>query len=127
MTTRVAIRSARSSCGDDEQRRAGALGMLAEEVVHLVGAHGIELTGRLVGDDKPGPVRERGGQSDALPLTAGERARPSGREMVETQSSQRAGCVAPSVVTTRAGQVAPEGRHCRGSRGRRSDRGPTAG
>ena len=56
----------------DEQRCARALGVLAKEVVHLVGAGRVELAGRLVGDHETRPVRECGSKGDTLALSTGQ-------------------------------------------------------
>ena len=59
----------------DDHRRAAVLAHeLAENVVHLVGGRGVELAGRLVGEEDARSVGERGAERDALLLAAGELA-----------------------------------------------------
>ena len=57
---------------DDERRRAHLAGEAADERVDLRRVRGVELAGRLVGDEEPRPVRERRTDRDALLLAAGE-------------------------------------------------------
>ena len=51
---------------------------LADQVVEQRGALGVELARRLVGEEEPRPVRERGADGDALLLAARELARAAG-------------------------------------------------
>ncbi len=50
---------------------------LGEHVVDLVGGGGVELAGRLVGEEHLRAVGERGAQRDPLLLAAGELRRPA--------------------------------------------------
>ena len=60
---------------DDERRHALLARELGQELVDGGGARLVELAGRLVGDQQPRPVRERGAERDPLLLAAGELAR----------------------------------------------------
>ena len=61
---------------DDHRRAALGPRELAEHVVERRGARVVELAGRLVGEEQPRPVRERGTDDHALLLAAGELVRP---------------------------------------------------
>ena len=59
----------------DHRRRAGVACKVADHVVDALRVFRIELARRLVGDEEPRPVYERGAQRDALLLSAGELVR----------------------------------------------------
>ena len=62
---------------------------LAEHVVDLVGGGGVELAGRLVGEEDPRPVGERRAERDALLLAAGQLGRPTVALLAETDALEQ--------------------------------------
>jgi hypothetical protein len=58
-----------------QQRCTGVLGVLAQEVVDLIGRGRIEFAGRFVGDDQAGTVGQCRGERDALAFSSGQRRR----------------------------------------------------
>ena len=69
-TSRSAIEDGRLVVRHDHGRRARLPRDLAQEPVHGLGAPGVELAGRLVGEQKARPVRDRRTDGDALLLAA---------------------------------------------------------
>ncbi len=68
-----------ADCGvvaHDDGRAALGVRKLGEQVVEDARVAGIELARRLVGEQQPRPMRERGADGDALPLAAGELVGP---------------------------------------------------
>ncbi len=68
---------------DEHGRRAGVAGELGDRLVDEPGVRGVELAGRLVGQQEPRPVRERGADRHALLLAARELARARARPVEE--------------------------------------------
>jgi hypothetical protein len=90
---------------DHQQRRSGSLGVLAQEVVDLVGAGCVELASRFIGDDQPRTVCERRGQCDTLTLTARERNWAAMGQVTEPKTIQCSRCGPPTLVATEAGEA----------------------
>ncbi len=75
--------------GDQHQRGAG-LGAQAEQQVHHRIAGGlIEIAGRLIGQQQPGPRGEGAGERHALLLAAGELPGQMGQPMRQPDRTQR--------------------------------------
>ena len=56
---------------------------LGDQLEHLAGGRGVELTRRLVGDQQPGPVGDRGTERDPLLLATRELARMRAAALAE--------------------------------------------
>ena len=101
-----------------QQRCSGPFGMLAEEVVDLVGARRVELASRFIGDDRIRDRERARGECDTLTFTARERGRAAVGQVAEPETIQCGGCGPPTLVATKP-QDGTARRHCRGSRDRR--------
>ena len=107
---------------DEHRRRAGVARERADQRVDLRGVRGVELSGRLVGDEEPRPVRERGADRDALLLPARELARkrvapveqadaleqPCPRVALAPRRGRRRAARAAAPTSSRAGQLRRE-------------------
>src|ERR1700681_3087757 len=67
-----------------------AVGDIAQNAEHLLGRSGVEISGRLVGDNDFGTVGERPRQRYALPLTAGKLIGPLAGLLAEAERRQQA-------------------------------------
>src|SRR5262245_5309830 len=76
--------------GDQERDPAGRL-QLQEEVVHHLARLGIEVPGRLVGEDDPRPIHDRPGHGHALPLAPRQLPRPMVQAIAQTDLGQGRG------------------------------------
>ena len=56
----------------DQQRGAGAPGVLPQELVHLVGSESVELARRFVCDHEARAVREGGRKGNTLAFSTGQ-------------------------------------------------------
>ena len=117
-TTRSAIARDGRVVRDDD----GGAVLLAHEVgEQRVGEHrvlAVELARRLVGEQQPRPVRERGADGDALLLAAGELRRPGrrrGRRGRRARAARRPARGAPLAACPRAQPAARRARARRGA------------
>ena len=92
--------------GRDEEARAGFAHELEEEVEDRVRRRLVEVAGRLVGEDEPGPMGERPADGDALLLAAGELLGIAPAEAVEAEAGGERGL---PVGVEAAGEAGLEG------------------
>ena len=88
-TTRSAMRADVRVVGDDEERAVLALREVAEELEDLRADGGVEVGGRLVGEEHRGPAGEGAGDRDALLLPAREVARQEAPAVDEVDRVER--------------------------------------
>ena len=75
----VGVRGRGRVVGDHDDGLAQLADRVAQERQHLGAGAGVEVAGRLVGEDHLGPRHQRPGQRDPLLLAAGQLARAGGR------------------------------------------------
>ena len=86
---------------DHDDGLAGSV-LLAEELDHGLRRRRVERTGRLVGEQERGPVRERSADRHALLLASGERARHGVGLVGEAERAQELGRAGLGLLATRA-------------------------
>jgi len=74
--------------GDDDQRGAGLLLGLKEEVGDLVAGRGVEGAGGFIGEEELGLIDQGAGESDAELFAAGELPRAMGEAVSEADGSE---------------------------------------
>ena len=94
--------------GDQHERRAvGA--ELVQELDHLAARFGVEVAGRLVGEDDLRPLRDRAGDRDPLALAARELLRAEVEPVLEPDPLERGAGRRAALAQRRAGVEHPVG------------------
>ena len=89
-TTRSATAAELGSWLTTSGRRSDLARQRADQRVDLLGIRRVELAGRLVGDEEPRAVRERGADRDALLLAARELCRQRIRAVEQADAFEQA-------------------------------------
>ncbi len=87
----------------DQHQRGAVGGQLVQQLDHLGAGLGVEVAGRLVGEDDQRPLGQRAGDRHALALAAGQLRWPVGEPVAEPDSLERGPRRLPALARARAG------------------------
>src|SRR5262245_23280693 len=84
--------------GRDHQGRPALLVQLEQQLVHALAGGGVEVAGRLVGEEQPGPAHDRSRHRDALLLAARQLTRAVGEPSAQPDTCEQLGGTLPDLA-----------------------------